>query len=577
LNKNGEIFWVDMVTRIIEWEGEKAVLGIIYDISDRKLMEAELRRAHDELENRVVQRTSELVAANEKLRREIIDRQQAEQELMRSEANFRRLAETAPALISVVYNDRFLYTNATCATKTGYSQEQLAAMDVCSLFHPDYREMVKNNNLNRHNGVMIPSYEVIIIGRNGQEICGYLYADIIEYEGYRATLVMIVDITERKKMEEDLLQASKLESLGILAGGIAHDFNNILTVISGNISLAKMIVEDNNEISEILNEVDQAAWQARDLTQQLLTFSKGGAPIKETATIQDLLRETTSFVLRGSNVSCFYSIPDELWPVSVDKGQISQVINNLIINADQAMPEGGLIILVAENYSAVAGSFLRAGNYVKIGIIDAGTGIDPEDLPKIFDPYFSTKTKGHGLGLTSSYAIIKKHGGHIKVTSNIGEGTAVSIYLPAIPEQMAYQKELPQLPLAGQGKILIMDDEAIVRDTLGKMLKNLGYTTGFANDGQQALLLYKQARKTNEPFDAVIMDLTIAGGMGGKEAIKKLLEIDSGAKVIVSSGYSNDPVMADFKHYGFSGVLPKPYQIQGVSKILHELLKEQAG
>lgn len=193
-------------------------------------------------------------------------------------------------------------------------------------------------------------------------------------------------------------------------------------------------------------------------------------------------------------------------------------------------------------------------------------------MPKIFDPYFSTKTKGHGLGLTSSYSIIKKHGGHIKVCSNIGEGTTVSIYLPAFPEQMVYPRQLPQLTLAGQGKILIMDDEAIVRDTLDKMLKNLGYTTGAATDGQQALLFYKQARQANEPYDAVIMDLTIAGGMGGKDAIKRFLEIDPGAKVIVSSGYSNDPVMADFKHYGFCGVLPKPYQIQAVSQILYKLL-----
>ncbi len=574
LNKSGKIFWVDMAANMIEWAGETAVIGVIYDISDRKLMEEELRQARDELENRVIKRTAELVAVNEKLRREIIERQKIEQELTRSEANFRKLAETSPALIYVSQEDKFLYTNATCSAKTGYSREQLAAMNVWNFLRADYRELVRKNNLARQNGVNIPAYEVIINGQSGQEICGYIYADIIDYEGQQATLVMIVDITERKKMEEDLLQASKLESLGVLAGGIAHDFNNILTVISGNISLAKMIVDNENEVSEILNEVEQAAWQARDLTQQLLTFSKGGAPIKETASIQDLLRETASFVLRGSNVSCFHSIPDELWPVSIDRGQISQVINNLIINADQAMPEGGLIILFAENYSAVPGSSLPAGDYVKIGIIDAGTGIAPEDLPKIFDPYFSTKSKGHGLGLTSSYSIIKKHDGHIEVSSDIAVGTTVSIFLPALPEQMVYNRKMHQIPLAGQGKILIMDDEAIIRDTLGKMLKNLGYTTGTAVDGQQALQLYQQARQSNESYDAVVMDLTIAGGMGGKEAVKRLLEIDPGAKVIVSSGYYNDPVMSDFRSYGFCGVLPKPYQIQSVSQILYELLGE---
>lgn len=412
--------------------------------------------------------------------------------------------------------------------------------------------------------------------QDGRRVWGYLYADIIEFEGKHSILGIIADITERKITEADLLQTSKLESVGILAGGIAHDFNNILTVISGNISLAKMIVvEDTNDLTEVLTEVEKAAFQARDLTQQLLTFSKGGAPIKETASIQELLRESASFVLRGSNVNCNYTIADDLWPVNIDKGQINQVINNLIINADQAMPEGGTIQLSAYNIHSGNDHLpsLKAAHYIKISIKDNGIGIDSQYLSKIFDPYFTTKAKGHGLGLATCYSIIKKHDGDITVSSKLGNGTTVNIYLPAFPDVAVAVNDLPDAPLCGQGKILIMDDESIVRETLGKMLNTLGYTTGFANDGLNAIHLYQNAQQENEPYDVVLMDLTIAGGIGGKEAVKKLLEIDPQAKVIVSSGYSNDPVMAEYKKYGFCGVLPKPYEIKSVSLILYSLTK----
>lgn len=697
LAKNGRVFWMDMAVNSIDWEGEKAVIGIMYDISGRKQTELELLKTRDELENRVMERTAELLSLNEKMQQEITERRLVEQELLlsetryraiieeqkefvirakqdtaltfvneafcrfvgqkaneligksfldmiypedqnkiinllssmentyaagmevfrtisangeirwqewtgspircnpdiieiqavgrdisdrkiaeeallRSEANFRKLADTSPALIYVSTLDHFLYINSTCLTKSGYSREQMETMNPWNFLRPDYHALVMKNVLARQKGDKVLPYEVVLLGRNGKEIYGYLYADIIDYEGQKASLVTIMDITERKNMEEDLLQASKLESLGILAGGIAHDFNNILTVISGNISLAKMIIDSEDEVSELINEVEQAAWQARDLTQQLLTFSKGGAPIKETASIQDLLRDTSGFVLRGSNVSCNYAIPEDLWTVSIDKGQISQVINNLIINADQAMPEGGVIILKAENCSEFSEASTQSGNYVKIDIIDAGMGIAPEDLPKIFDPYFSTKSKGHGLGLASSYSIIKKHDGHIKVSSIAGEGTTVSIYLPAFPEKKIRIKKAARQTLSGQGKILIMDDEQFIRDTLSKMLYSLGYTTETAANGQQAIYIYQQAIEAGNPYDAVIMDLTIAGGMGGKETVKKLLEIDPTARVIVSSGYSNDPVMADFTKYGFCGVLPKPYLLEGVNQVLHEVL-----
>ncbi len=702
LGKNGDEIYGDLALNTIEWDGKPAVMGVICDITERKQMEAELRLAHDELETRVIERTAELLSVNKKLRQEILERQQIEQELLlsesryraiienqaelvvralpdgsitfvnesycnyfgkksaeligqsvvamiyeedqgealtklsllsmdyledthtlrairadgeicwqewncraitkdqeaieiqavgrdvnervlaeealqRSEANFRKLAETSPALIPVYNEESFLYVNTTFETMMGYTREELLKMSPWTPIHPDYREIAKKNFFARQNGAKVPPYEILIQGKSGQEIWGYLYADTIDYEGQAATLGMIVDITERKRMNEDLLQASKLDSLGILAGGIAHDFNNILTVISGNVSLAKMIMDADDETFDILTEVEQAALQARDLTQQLLTFSKGGAPIKETASIKELLRESASFVLRGSNVCCNYYIADELWPVSVDKGQISQVINNLIINADQAMPEGGFIQLSAENISSASDlpPSLKPADYIKITIKDEGTGIVEKHLDKIFDPYFTTKQKGHGLGLATCYSIIKKHDGDINIRSIIGTGTTVNVYLPAFPDQIVELNHSPRLALHGQGKILIMDDEAIVRETLGKMLQRLGYSTSTAADGLNAINLYQKAKHINEPYDVVLMDLTIAGGMGGKEAVKKLLEIDPAAKVIVSSGYSNDPVMADYKSFGFCGVLPKPYEIQAVNQILYELIARQ--
>ncbi len=571
--KYGGIGWGDLSASPILWEGKPAVMGIIYDISERKKMEEALWKAQDKLEIRVKERTAELVILNEKLQQEISERKQAEQELKRSENNFRKLAENSPALIYVFNKDRLLYMNSTALSVAGCNTEEIAHINPWDFIHPDSREQVRQAIIWRRQGTTILPYETKLITRNGQELLGYLSDDLIDYEGQEAILGIIVDITERKKMEEELMQASKLESLGILAGGIAHDFNNILTIISGNISLAKMIMDPSQEIHELLVEVDQATIQARDLTQQLLTFSKGGAPIKEAASIQELLKESASFVLRGSNVNCKFTIPDDLWTVVIDKGQFNQVINNLIINADQAMPEGGTIKLSAENISLTCENLLsgQVQNFIKLTIADQGIGIAEDQLSKIFDPYFTTKQKGHGLGLPTCYSIIKKHGGEIKINSELGLGTTVDIILPACPELSVGKKDRGKIPVSGQGNILIMDDEVLVRATLGKMLTHLGYHAIFAADGFEAIELYQENKASGQPCEAVIMDLTIAGGMGGKEAVKRLLELDSQAKVIVSSGYSNDPVMADFKKYGFSGVIPKPYEIESLNEVLFKV------
>jgi putative nucleotidyltransferase with HDIG domain len=393
-----------------------------------------------------------------------------------------------------------------------------------------------------------------------------------------ARMVMLLkkSISEKQQMEKEILRAQKLESIGIIAGGIAHDFNNILTAISGNVSLAKMYVKPGEKAFEKLTQAEKAAFRAKDLTRQLLTFSKkGGAPDKTTISIAELAKDSAGFALRGSNVRLKFSLPDDLSLVDVDEGQINQVINNLIINADQAMPEGGTIWLTAENVTVGQqnSSPLKEGKYVKVTIKDQGVGIPKAAISKIFDPYFTTKPKGSGLGLATAYSIIKKHEGYINVESELNSGTTFFIYLPASQKESVTLKDEEKKPHGGKGKILIMDDEKEIRDLVGEMLESIGYEVEFAIDGTEAIQTYKLAKKSKNLFDVVIIDLTVPGGMGGRDAIQKLREIDPEVRAIVSSGYTNDPVMIDFKKYGFSDVIAKPYKLAELSEVLHRTIK----
>jgi len=384
------------------------------------------------------------------------------------------------------------------------------------------------------------------------------------------------DITERKRMEEELRKAHKLESLGVLAGGIAHDFNNLLSGILGNISLAKIMTDPDLKPFKRLDEAEKAVYRARELTQQLMTFSKGGSPVKKTASIEQIVMDSASFILRGSNVRCKFVVPEDVWPVEVDEGQMNQVINNLIINADQSMPEGGIIEVGIKNLTATPQNemSLTEGRYVKITITDHGTGIPEEYLHKIFDPYFTTKQKGSGLGLASVYSIIKHHGGFVGVESKVGAGTTFQVYIPASENRLPEVAERKESLHAGSGKILVMDDEEIIREVAAAILEHLGYNAVVCCDGSEAIELYRQAIATKEPFAAVIMDLTIPGGMGGKETMNELLKIDEGVIGIVSSGYCNDPILSCYRDYGFSGIAGKPYSLDKLASVLHELLSD---
>jgi len=382
----------------------------------------------------------------------------------------------------------------------------------------------------------------------------------------------------RKKMEDELLKAQKLESVGLLAGGLAHDFNNLLTGILGNIELAKMYADPADKVYEKLTDAGQAFSRAKDLTQQLLTFSRGGEPVKKIVSLGALVKNSAKFALRGSNVRCKFFIPKDLLSAEIDEGQITQVISNLIINASQAMPSGGTVKVFCENVVVRQQDALplKEGEYVRISIRDKGIGMPREHLPKIFDPYFTTKQKGSGLGLATSYSIIKKHEGHIAAESEMGAGTTFHLYLPASMQRTTPAGSDDETLFRGTGRVLVMDDEDAVRTVAGEMLSYLGFSVAFADNGEKALELYGAAQEQGAPFDAVVMDLTIPGGMGGKEAAQKLIEASPNARIIVSSGYSHDPVMAEYRTYGFASVVTKPFKIKELSDSIRQALSNSS-
>ncbi len=393
--------------------------------------------------------------------------------------------------------------------------------------------------------------------------------------GREFVVAVIRDISERRRMEQELQRAQKLESIGLLAGGIAHDFNNILTAILGNITLARMFLPPEEKAAERLAVAEQASMRARGLSHQLLTFARGGAPITETTAVPYLVREAVGLAVRGSNVRDEYEFPSGLRLVEADPGQLNQAISNLALNAVQAMPEGGILAVAAANVTLPGDNSLGLppGNYVRIDVRDQGVGIPGEIQERIFDPYFTTKEGGSGLGLAISFSIVKRHGGTISVDSVPGKGSTFSIYLPASKStQYAPPAGLPEEAVTGTGRILVMDDEEAVSGVAADMLEMLGYRVTTVRDGAEAVAAYRQALAAGDPFDAVITDLTIPAGMGGKETVRRLLEIDPDAKVIVSSGYGNDPVMSDYARYGFKGIMPKPYRLADLSRVLLEVL-----
>jgi PAS domain S-box-containing protein len=542
-SKDGTVFPVEIGHGIYTRDGRKMICAVMRDISKRK-------RAEDEL-------------AAEKERLTVT------------------LRSIGDGVISTDTHGKIISANKVAEELTGWKETEAIGKPLTKVFH-----IVNEFNRKRcedpvrkvleTKGIVGLANNTILIGKDGKE---YVIADsgapIMDSQNKIIGAVLVFrDITEKRKMEEEVIKVQKLESLGVLAGGIAHDFNNFLTAIIGNLSLAKLDAKPSDRVLSSLAEMEKASLNAKDLTQQLLTFSKGGEPIKKLVTLPKLVKDAATFSLRGSNVRCNFSISQDLLPVEVDEGQISQVINNLVLNADHAMPEGGIIEICAANINLTANNnfSLPAGPYLKLSFQDRGVGIAPDHLSKIFDPYFTTKHKGSGLGLTVAYSIIDKHNGRLTVESELGKHTTFTIYLPASEKPEIQTETEAQRLFAGKGKILVMDDEEFIRNVAIGMLSKMGYEVSVAKDGIEAIEVYRHAQLSKQPFDAVIMDLTIPGGMGGKEAIQKLKELDPNVKALVSSGYSNDPIMSNFRDYGFEGVVKKPYRIQDMSDALRSAI-----
>ena len=495
------------------------------------------------------------------------------------------LRSIGDGVIATDRSGRIIMINQVSEVLTGWSQAEALGRPLAEVFNivnERTREPCENpvEKVLESGLVVGLANHTVLIARDGRECSIADSGAPIRTEGGQIIGVVLVfrDVTVERKVEAERLRTQKLESVGLLAGGIAHDFNNLLVGILGTISLARVDVELPDKLDEILADVERSARQARGLTQQLLTFAKGGAPIKETASLEELLRGSADFVLRGLATGCKYDLADDLWSVEVDKGQISQVIHNLVLNAHQAMAAGGTIHISAKNTIPDADLFpLQEGRYVEIAVADQGVGIPPEHLQRIFDPYFTTKQEGSGLGLATSYSVIVNHGGYLTAYSELGKGSTFRIYLPARGGIAVAAEEAPAAPLQGSGRVLVMDDEEVIRSVAKRMLELLGYQVELAGDGDEALELYRRAMRSGESFRAVLMDLTITEGLGGRETIKKkLLAMDPAARVAVLSGYSNDPIMAEYRSYRFSGVISKPYDIQTLSQVMDQIITQKA-
>lgn len=535
-----------------------------------------------------------------------LSRSQIEKKLFRSEEIYHTLIDNIQDGLFLIQDGKLKFVNEAFSRIPGYTVDEVLGMDFKDFVAPEDKDMVVDRYVRMMKGEKVLSnYEFHGIRKNEKKRTTiYLVCSPIMYQGKPAVLGTVKDITKRKQLEEQmqlineeleeriierttelkqtykqLYHAQKMESVGILAGGIAHDFNNLLTVILGNILLAKKDVDPEDRVFNVLLEAEDASLRAKDLTQELLTFSKGGEPIKRTISIAKLIKDTVNFTIRGTNVTCKFEIPDNLYNIDGDDVQITQVISNIIINADQAMLEGGTIRVRCENVTISSEhentTLPENTNFIRISIEDHGTGMPKEQISLIFDPFFTTKEKGSGLGLATAYSIIKKHGGQITVESEVGTGSTFYIYLPAAQKKVSPKADVDVIekPSEGSGeRILVMDDDENIRFLLSEILTSYGYMTESACDGAQAIELYKKAHESTNQFDLVILDLTIPAGIGGKETIKELIKIDPDVKGIVSSGYSNDAIMANYRQYGFSGVISKPYRPDDLVRIVQDVL-----
>ncbi len=545
IKKNGKIFTAEVSLNLVEIGGEKAVQGIVRDITKRKKDEEAL------IESEAALKKSQLISGV---------------------GSYTLYLDTH----KVVWSDQ-MYRIFGFAPGAVTPTAEL----VRNMLHPD--DLERWNELNELSSKSHGAYDTVyrIVTGNAEERIIHSIGEMEYDEVGRAVKIVgtAQDITEQKRAEEKLRELDKLQSVGVLAGGIAHDFNNLMAALIGNIGLAQMYLDPSHEAYAILAAAEKAALKGSGLTKQLITFSSGGIPSKEVLNLQELIADSASFTLSGSDTLLKVHTPDDLWQVEGDDGQLTQVLHNLVLNASQFMTEGGTVMVSAKNIEILADTVLplKKGRYVMVSVEDCGEGIAEEIQSKVFDPYFTTRgfgsTKGTGLGLAIVHSIVIEHGGHIGLDSKVGEGTTFYFYIPAlVDETVADGAAVKPVGKAANGRLLILEDDEQIFIYLPQLLRKLGYETVVAKDGAEAVKLYSEAIANKRPFAAVIVDLVIRGGMGGKEAMERLLKIDPRIKALVSSGYAVDPAVLEYEKYGFKGTLTKPYTVENLKEALRALL-----
>jgi two-component system cell cycle sensor histidine kinase/response regulator CckA len=544
--KSGQWMWVSSVSAVVEWDGDgipTRIFGIYTDITERK---------------------------------------KAEEALRNSEQFIRRILDTVDEGFIVIDRDfRILTANRAYCSQVGESCGAVVGRHCYEVSHGSVKPCFEEGEecAVRHVFETGEPYSARHKHPAGEDIILFVETRAFPIKDITGTVTSVIEtvnnITEKHLLEEERLKTQKLEAIGTLAGGIAHDFNNLLQGIFGYISMAKITLDEKGRSLAMLEQAEQALHLSVNLTTQLLTFSKGGKPAKKKISLRPLIENSVRFALSGSSVDYRIKLDEDLWLVDADEGQIGQMLQNIVLNADQSMPVGGTILVRAKNVLSPDNGLhqlLGEGRYIEISVQDGGVGISEKYLERIFDPYFTTKEKGSGLGLATSYSIIRNHGGLIDVKSEVGKGTTFYIYLPAV-ESEAEAPQIPKVSSSGRrGRILIMDDEDLVRNVAQALVKVLGNEVEIVENGEGAINKYMSARASGKPFDIVILDLTIRGGLGGLETVGRLLEIDPGVRAIVSSGYSDNAVVADYQNYGFKARLNKPYKLEELRNTLNALL-----
>ncbi len=544
-----------------------------------------------ELQQMVAERTAELLQANRALAEDIERRIHVEEAIRESERKYREMAELLPETVyECDEKGQLTFVNSQFYQAFGYSPTDLAGgLNLLEMLVPEDRERAREVFKRLIQGESRRGNEYTALRKDGGSFPILAYSSPIIHQGhYVGIRGVAADISDHKRAAEELLKVQKLESVGILAGGIAHDFNNLLAAVIGYIDLARISSPKDKSYVQHLERARKASLQASELTKRLITFSLGGEPHCKAIALDHIIKVSCDHFLQKPGIVCRTAVMEGLWPVLADEGQIQQVAYHLLMNAGEAMPQGGTVDICAENILVDEGANLplSSGAYVKWSIRDSGQGIPPENLTRIFDPYFTTKDrgseKGMGLGLAICYSVVKRHNGLILVESEPGSGSSFHIYLPvAVTPDMASDSAVKSAGLISaeaaspEGKILVMDDEEYILELMCDMLHVLGYTVETARDGDEAVDIYLQALAKKQPFSAAILDLEISGGRGGLFVMKRLQEVDPAVKAIVVSGFSNDPILNRHRSYGFKGAVAKPFTIKSLSRILREVIGEK--